>query len=48
VEELAVCSAQPGVRAASEKILVHGREYVGVVKYSASFAGERLHSLTAV
>ena len=48
VEELAVCSsAQPGVRAAKEKILVHGREYVGVVKYSASFAGEQLHSLTS-
>jgi len=48
VEELAVCSsAQPGVRAASEKILVHGREYVCVVKYSASFAGEQLHSLTS-
>ena len=47
VEELAVCSsAQPGVRAAAEKILVHGREYLGVVKYSASFAGEQLHSLT--
>jgi len=48
VEELAVCSsAQPGVRAASESILVHGREYVCVVKYSASFAGEQLHSLTS-
>jgi len=47
VEELPVCSsAQPGVRAASEKILVHGREYVCVVKYSAAFAGEQLHSVT--
>jgi transposase len=47
VEELPVCSsAQPGVRAAAEKILVHGREYLCVVKYSASFAGEQLHSLT--
>jgi transposase len=47
VEELAVCSsAQPGVRAAGEKMLVHGREYFCVVKYSASFAGEQLHSLT--
>ena len=47
VEELAVCSsAQPGVRAAAEKILVHGREYLCVVKYSASFAGEQLHSVT--
>jgi len=47
VEELAVCSsAQPGVRAAAEKILVHGHEYLCVVKYSASFAGEQLHSVT--
>jgi transposase len=47
VEELAVCSsAQPGVRAAAEKILVHGHEYLCVVKYSAPFAGEQLHSLT--
>ena len=48
VEELPVCSsAQPGVRAASEKILVHGREYLCVVKYSAAFTGEQLHSITA-
>ena len=47
VEELPVCSsAQPGVRAAAEKILVHGREYLCVVKYSASFASEQLHSIT--
>jgi transposase len=47
VEELPLCSsAQPGVRAAGEKILVHGREYLCVVKYSASFAGEQLHSIT--
>jgi transposase len=47
VEQLAVSSsAQPGVRAAAEKILVHGREYLCVVKYSASFAGEQLHSVT--
>jgi transposase len=47
VEELAVCSsAQPGVRATAEKVLVHGRDYLCVVKYSASFAGEQLHSVT--
>ncbi len=47
LEELPPCSsAQPGVRAAAEKTLVHGREYLCVVKYSASFAGEQLHSLT--
>ena len=47
VEELPACSsAQPGVRAGAQKILVHGSEYLCVVKYSASFAGEQLHSLT--
>jgi transposase len=47
VEQLSLCSsAQPGVRAAAEKLLVHGREYLCVLKYSASFAGEQLHSLT--
>jgi len=39
-------SQQPGVRAAGEKTLVHGKDYFCVVKYSASFAGEQLHSLT--
>jgi len=47
VEQLPLCSsAQPGVRAAAEKVLVHGREYLCVVKYSAPFAGEQLHSVT--
>jgi transposase len=47
VEQLALCSsAQPGVRAAAEKLLVHGQEYLCVLKYSASFAGEQWHSLT--
>lgn len=46
-EELsALSSAQPGVRAAAERLVVHGREYLCVVKYSASFASEQLHSLT--
>ncbi len=47
VEQLPTCSSQqPGVRAVAEKLLVHGKEYLCVVKYSASFAGEQLHSLT--
>src|SRR6202789_1126684 len=47
VEQLPPCSSQqPGVRAAAEKLLVDGKEYLCVVKYSASFAGEQLHSLT--
>ena len=40
-------SQQPGVSAAAEKMVVHGQEYWCVLKYSASFAGEQLHSLTA-
>jgi transposase len=43
----ALSSAQPGVRAAAEKLLVHGKEYLCVLKYSASFAAEQLHSLSA-
>jgi len=47
VEQLPTCSSQqPGVRAVAEKLLVHGKEYLCVVKYSASFAGEQLHSMT--
>ena len=42
----ALSSGQPGVQAAAEKIVVHGKEYLAVVKYSASFASEQLHSLT--
>lgn len=46
-EELsALSSAQPGVRAAGERVLVHGQQYLCVVKYSAPFASEQLHSLT--
>ena len=42
----ALSSAQPGVQAFSQKALVHGRERLCVVKYSASFLSEQLHSLT--
>jgi transposase len=46
-EQLEPCSsAQPGVRAVAERCLVHGKQYLVVVKYSASFAGEQLHSLS--
>jgi transposase len=48
VEALPPCSsAQPGVRAAAENLLVHGKEYRCVLKYSATFAAEQLHSLSA-
>src|SRR3989454_5728690 len=47
VEELPLCSSdQPGVRAAAQKALVHGQEYLCVLKYSSAFAGEQLHSVT--
>jgi transposase len=47
VETLPPCSsAQPGVRAAAESLLVHGKEYLCVLKYSATFAGEQLHNLS--
>lgn len=47
VEQLTpLSSAQPGVRAAAEKTLVHGKEYLCLLKYSAPFASEQLHSLT--
>jgi len=39
-------SQEPGVSAAAETMLVHGQEYRSVVKYSAPFASEQLHSLT--
>jgi hypothetical protein len=46
-EELpALSSAQAGLRAAAARLLVHGKEYLCVVKYSAPFACEQLHSLT--
>ena len=36
-----------GVQAAAEKLLVHGEEYLCVLKYSATFAAEQLHSVSA-
>lgn len=45
-EQLSPCGALPGIRAAAEPHLVHGQQYLCVVKYSASFAAEQLHSLT--
>ena len=47
VEALPACGdTQPGVRAAGEKLWVHGKEYLCVLKYSATFAAEQLHSLS--
>src|SRR5271165_1689499 len=48
VEQLPVCgSSQPGVRAAAERLFVHGKEYLCVLKYSACCASEQLNSATA-
>ena len=42
-----VGNAHPGLQAKASKELVHGREYLCVVVYSAIFASEQLHSITA-
>jgi transposase len=39
-------SDQPGVQAASAKLLIHGKERLCVLKYSAPFLSEQIHSLT--
>jgi hypothetical protein len=45
VEQLPPCSsAHPGVRAVAEKMVVHGKQYLCVVKYSACLAREQLNS----
>jgi transposase len=47
IADLTLCSSdQPGVRAAAQPDIVHGDPYLCVLKYSASFAAEQLHSLT--
>jgi transposase len=42
----ALSSDQPGVQAASAKLLVHGKERLCVLKYSAPFLSEQIHSLS--
>jgi transposase len=39
-------SDQPGVQATSSKLLVHGKERLCVLKYSAPFLSEQIHSLS--
>ena len=47
LEQLKVLgSDQPGVQGAQAKLLVHGRERSCVLKYSAPFLSEQLHSLS--
>jgi len=49
VEQLTACSgSQPGVRVASENTIVHGKEYLCVLKYSASFAAEQWQSVSTL
>jgi transposase len=48
IETLPLCSSdQPGVRAVAERAIVHGGEYLCVLKYSSGFAAEQLHSISA-
>jgi len=42
----ALSAEHPGVLAFAQKLLVHGRERLCVVKYSASFLSEQMHSVT--
>jgi transposase len=47
VEKLPLCSSdQPGVHAVAERAIVHGQEYLCVLKYSSAFASEQLQSIT--
>jgi transposase len=47
VEQLpALSSDHPGVRAVAERMLVHGKQYLCVLKHSAPFATEQLQSVT--
>jgi transposase len=39
-------SDQPGVQAARAKLLIHGKERLCVLKYSAPFLSEQIHSLS--
>ncbi len=46
IETLPLCSSdQPGVHAAADRAIVHGDEYLCVLKYSSAFASEVLQSL---
>ncbi len=42
----ALSSDQPGIQSASAKLLVHGKERLCVLKYSAPFLSEQIHSLS--
>lgn len=42
----ALSSAQPGVQARQQRLLVHGQQRLCVLKYSAPFLSEQIHSLS--
>src|SRR5881628_3442941 len=42
----ALSSEQPGIQASQQKLLVHGKERLCVLKYSAPFLSEQIHSLS--
>lgn len=44
-EDIPLCPNHSGVRAVAEKHIVHGKEHLCVLKYSASFASEQFHSV---
>jgi transposase len=44
-EEIPPCPDHPSVHAVAEKHIVHGKEYLCVLKYSPSFAAEQLQSI---
>lgn len=46
IEQLSALPDHPGVQAIARRSLVHGKERLCVVKYSASFMAEQIHSLS--
>ena len=46
VAEMEAVPGEPGLRVGCERTLVHGAEYLGVIRHSAGFAGEQCHSVT--
>ena len=46
LEQLEPLPGEPGVSVAGERTLVHGAEYLAVLRYSAGFASEQFHSVS--
>ena len=45
LEQLEAVAGEPGLRAGAERTLVHGDEYLGVIRHSAGFAAEQFQSV---